>query len=314
MTRQEGYTYLAIDGIEACMQALKDVLNGNLHNCFIELSACEGSCMEGPGMDNRHRTPVRDYIAISQYAGNENLHLPENTVKELQKTFPSLQKRQVILPDSAIEEVLREMGKTRPEDELNCGSCGYNTCREKARAVLEGKATITMCLPYLKEKAESFSNTIIQNTPNAILVVNELLEVQLVNRAACGLLHVSGAHEIMGDQVVRVLDPAPFLDALDKNRNLYNKKVFLAEYGKYIDQTVIYDRNYHIIICIMRDVTEETVQQESRQELNRKTIEVTDKVIEKQMRTVQEIASLLGETTAETKVALTKLKESLHDG
>ena len=46
---------------------------------------------------------------------------------------------------------------------------------------------------------------------------------------------------------------------------------------------------------------------------SRSTIEITDKVIEKQMRAVQEIASLLGETTAETKIALTKLKESLTD-
>ena len=48
-----------------------------------------------------------------------------------------------------------------------------------------------------------------------------------------------------------------------------------------------------------------------KEDLSRQTIEVTDKVIEKQMRAVQEIASLLGETTAETKIALTKLKESL---
>jgi uncharacterized Fe-S cluster-containing protein len=80
-----------------------------------------------------------------------------------------------------------------------------------------------------------------------------------------------------------------------------------------VEQTVVFDKDYHIIICIMRDVTTETMQLENRQELSRNTIEITDKVIEKQMRTVQEIASLLGETTAETKVALTRLKESLYD-
>ena len=78
-------------------------------------------------------------------------------------------------------------------------------------------------------------------------------------------------------------------------------------------QTILYDKSYHIIIGIMRDVTEEESQRANKEALSRKTIEITDKVIEKQMRTVQEIASLLGETTAETKVALTKLKESLGD-
>ena len=76
------------------------------------------------------------------------------------------------------------MGKLRPEDELNCGSCGYNTCREKAVAIYQGKAEISMCLPYLKEKAESFSDCIVSNTPNGLIVLNENLEVQQINDAA----------------------------------------------------------------------------------------------------------------------------------
>ena len=170
-----------------------------------------------------------------------------------------------------------------------------------------------MCLPFLKEKAESFSDTIISHTPNAILVVNEKFEVQLANESVCELLNIKAADEILGDQVVRVLDPAPFIKAYKNGEDTFAKREYLAEYKKYVEQTVIYDRNFHIIICIMRDVTTEIVQFENRQDLSRKTIEITDKVIEKQMRTVQEIASLLGETTAETKVALTRLKESLYD-
>lgn len=80
-----------------------------------------------------------------------------------------------------------------------------------------------------------------------------------------------------------------------------------------MEQSIIYDKSYHIIICIMRDITEAAKNEAKKHEMSRATIEITDKVIEKQMRTVQEIASLLGETTAETKVALTKLKESLKD-
>ena len=88
--------------------------------------------------------------------------------------------------------------------------------------------------------------------------------------------------------------------------------MYLAEYQRYVEQTVIYDNSYHILICIMRDVTVEAKERESREAMSRTTMEITDKVIEKQMRAVQEIASLLGETTAETKIALTKLKESLN--
>ena len=59
------------------------------------------------------------------------------------------------------------MGKNKPADELNCGSCGYNTCREKAIAIYQGKADLTMCLPYLKDRAENFSDHIINNTSNS---------------------------------------------------------------------------------------------------------------------------------------------------
>jgi len=277
------------------------------------MSACQGSCINGPAIDKNNRTPIRDYITITDFSGEDNLILPEAALNKLTKEFLSLEPRKVIFADSAIEEILLEMGKTKPEHELNCGSCGYNTCREKAKAVLEGKANLMMCLPYLKEKAEDFSDTIINHTPNAILVVNENFEVQLVNKAACELLKINSPSEILGDQVVRVLDPTPLITAYQYHENIYEKKIYLAEYQKYVEQTVIYDRNYHIIICIMRDVTAETIQFENRDKLNRKTIEITDRVIEKQMRTVQEIASLLGETTAETKIALTKLKESLYD-
>ena len=104
-----------------------------------------------------------------------------------------------------------------------------------------------------------------------------------------------------------------FFEVMDKGEDIYNRPVYLAEYKKYVEQTVIYDKGFHIIICIMRDVTQEQKQRAEKEALSRTTMEITDKVIEKQMRAVQEIASLLGETTAETKVALTKLKESLSN-
>ena len=220
--------------------------------------------------------------------------------------------RRVEPGSAAIEAILHEMGKFTPEQELNCGSCGYNTCREKAAAVLQGKAELSMCLPYLAEKAQSFSESIIRSTPNAILVLNEALEIRQINNAACHLLQVDDPHAIIGEPVMRLLDPLPFLEMQRSGRPLQQQRIHLEAYKKHVDQTLVLDRSSRLIICIMRDVTEEEAQREARTSLSRTTIEVTDRVIEKQMRTVQEIASLLGETTAETKVALTRLKESLR--
>ena len=307
------YTYIAIDGIENCILAIEDVIKGKLNKCFIEMSACTGSCSGGPIMDKDNCSPIKNYISISRYAGNEDFPVSDYEEKELKKDMSPQIPRQVYLGGKAIEEVLKKMGKTKPEDELNCGSCGYNTCRDKAHAVLQGKANLHMCLPYLKEKAESFSDNIIKNTPNGIIVLNESFEVQQINAAACRMMNIRNPKDILGDNVVCILDPQPFVEAYEKGTECSYKATYLPEYSKYVDQTIIYDKSYHIIICIMRDVTEETLQREKKEALSRNTIEVTDKVIEKQMRAVQEIASLLGETTAETKIALTKLKESLMD-
>lgn len=170
-----------------------------------------------------------------------------------------------------------------------------------------------MCLPYLKERAESFSDNIIKNSPNGIMVLNDRLEVQQMNQAACKIVNVRSASDVLGEQVVRIMDPLDFIEVRRTGRVIRDKRVYLAEYNRYIDETIIYERDYRILICIMRDVTEEEVARERKEDLSKQTIEIADKVVDKQMRIVQEIASLLGETTAETKIALTKLKESIKD-
>ena len=168
-----------------------------------------------------------------------------------------------------------------------------------------------MCLPYLKEKAESFSDCIVSNTPNGLVVVNEKLEVQQINDAARRLMNIRSASDVLGDQVVRILDPAMFLKALESRKSVPAQRVYLAEYKRFVEQTVVYDSAYHLLVCIMRDVTDEEAERAKKEDISRHTVEITDKVVDRQMRIVQEIASLLGETAAETKIALTKLKESI---
>ncbi len=307
------YTYIAIDGVENCMAALKDIESGKIHHCFIEMSACIGSCVGGPIMEKFHSSPVKDYVAVTNFAGKEDFKLNQPDPLELQKTFMVIEPKMYPPTESEIADILRQMGKTKVSDELNCGSCGYDTCREKAVAIYHGKAEISMCLPYLKDKAESFSDNIVRNTPNGLFVLNEKLEVQQINNAALKILNLRSASDILGDGVVRVLDPKNFLEVLSSGRNIHNKRVYLAEYQKFVEETIIHDKEYRLLICIMRDVTEEESVRREKENLGRQTVEIADRVVDKQMRIVQEIASLLGETAAETKIALYKLKESISD-
>ncbi|MDR0998010.1 MAG: PAS domain-containing protein, partial [Treponema sp.] len=222
------YAYLAIDGIDNCVKVLEDLAGGGLRNCFVEMSACAGSCVGGPAMGSIRDNPVRGYLAVNSFAGSGDFAVPDYPPEALARSFDPLEPGKIHVGAAAIAEVLKKMGKTRPEEELNCGCCGYNTCRDKALAVLEGKANIEMCLPWLKEKAESFSDKIIKNTPNGIVVLNENFEVQQINAAACRMMNIKAA-DILGDQVVRVLDPLPFMEAAQKEQSSYNRLVFLAE-------------------------------------------------------------------------------------
>jgi len=311
--RNPEYTYLALDGVENCIAALKDIEAGRIHKCFIEMSACQGSCIGGPVMDHHSRFFLHDYVAVSNYAGAEDFPVNQPEALELKKHFKYIARKTEQPSEREIAAVLRQMGKTRAADELNCGSCGYNSCREKAIAIIQGKAEISMCLPYLKDKAESFSDTIVRNTPNGLIVLNEDLEVQQINAAARKIMNIRAESDVLGESVVRILDPAVFEHVRDTGRTVRDRRMYLAEYKRYVEQTVVYDEDSRMLIGIMRDVSHEEAQREKKENISRQTIEVADRVVEKQMRIVQEIASLLGETAAETKIALTKLKESIGD-
>lgn len=310
---RKDYSYLALDGTEDCIAALREIEKGNLRNCFIEMSACRGSCVGGPIMEKYHCSPVSNYNQVASYAKSEDFDVAPVSPEEIYREHDFIGTSRAMPTQSEIEAILKKIGKLKPEDELNCGSCGYNTCREKAIAVYQGKADLNMCLPYLKDKAESFSDNIISNTPNGIIVLNEDFEVQQINAAARDIMNIRSAGDVLGEQVVRILDPKDFLEVKQSGTSIRDRRVYLAEYRKYVEETILYDKEYKIIICIMRDITDIENEKEKKEAISRATIETADKVVDKQMRVVQEIASLLGETAAETKIALAKLKESISD-
>ncbi|MGM9999123.1 MAG: [Fe-Fe] hydrogenase large subunit C-terminal domain-containing protein [Candidatus Bruticola sp.] len=310
---QPNFDYIAIDGAHNCVNALRDIQEDKIHNCFIEMSICTGSCICGPAMDENVEAPISAHLAINKYAGKHDFVVPPYNPEELKCDHPYDVVPREQPTEEEIKRILRMVGKVSKEDELNCGCCGYNTCREKAIAVIQGKADLSMCLPYIKERAESFSDNIISNTPNGIIVLNESLEVQQINKAALSILNLRSDSAILGEKVDRVLEPQIFREVLLTNQNVLNRQLYLADYLKHVDFSVFYDNSYHILMCIMRDITAEQAGREEKEKIRQHTIEVTGQVVEKQMRVVQEIALLLGETTAETKIALTKLKESLID-
>ena len=305
----EGYRRVAIDGVDNCRAVFEELENGTMTDVFIEMSACEGSCINGPCIREHHERRLKGALRVDTYAGDKRFDA--QAPKSIGQSYAFLGGQHVKFGSEAIQDMLFKMGKTSPEKELNCGSCGYDTCREKAIAVAQGKAELHMCLPYMREKAESFSDTIINNTPNAIIVMDEDLVVQQINRAAVRMFKLTAASDILHEHVVRILNPAENQNIITSALHSTTRSHYLAEYQLYVEETILYDRQYHIVITILRDVTERETLRGQDETLRRQTVEIADRVIDKQMRVVQEIASLLGETTAETKIALTRLKDAM---
>ncbi len=305
------FQYLAIDGVENSKRVIEDILAGKIHKCFIEMSSCEGSCVNGP-LSNKDKSVASSYFDINAASGDKDF--VEGTIgyHDIEKNYYSISVSEAIPSEEEINKKLIEMGKQEKEKILNCGSCGYNTCREKAIAIIQGKANIDMCLPYLMEKAESFSDNIVSNTPNGIMVLDEGLNIQSLNKAMCKIINVPEASYVIHKNLTTILDPTDYFKALE-GKIIYCKKLYINEYDKYVENTIIYDRKFHVLLSIMKDITDEELAKQRHDEVLKKSLEITDKVVEKNMRAVQEIASLLGESTAETKVALNTLKETLKD-
>ncbi len=306
-----GYRRIAIDGVDNCRSVFDEIEKSFFNKVFIEMRACEGSCGNGPCIRDHAERRLKGAMRVDTFAGSGETPYVVPNKPDIQATYGFEGGNKVKFGSDAIRDMLYKMGKTSPEKELNCGSCGYPTCRDKAIAILEGKAKIEMCLPFLKEKAESFSDTIIYNTPTAILVMDEDLVVQQINPSAIKMFKLKDANEILHEHVVKILNPANYQMIVNAALHTQHHRYRLEEYGVHVDETILYDRQYHVVITLMRDVTEHEKLRQQGAELRQQTAEVTNKVIDKQMRIVQEIASLLGETTAETQIALTKLKDAM---
>lgn len=311
MERLPGRRYVSASGMEECMAALRDVVAGRLPGCVLELSACRGSCVGGPSFADEGLSRLASQCAVEATAradDGRDFDLPRETPVEA--AYHDRKIEYAMPTEKQILTILQRMGKHGVEDEINCGICGYASCREKAVAIYFGKAEQTMCLPYMQSRAESLSGKILEVTPNAVLAVDDTLKILQVNAAACELFGLRDT-DLVGQPVSRVLDEFDFVEMLSARKPRAARNVFLAEYNVYLEQNLLYDAPGGVIVCIMKDITREKQRRGQLRKRRLQTAGMADAIVEKQLRIVHEIASLLGETAAETKAAVRDLKETI---
>ena len=162
----------------------------------------------------------------------------------------------------------------------------------------------------MKERAESLSNYVLSETPNITIMVDDEMNIIEFNKAAEECFKIS-RREALEKGLFELIDSSDFQFVLETKQPITNKKVHYKEYGITTEQSIIYIDKQNIVMGIFKDITKEEREQENLYDLRVETMEMAQKVIDKQMVAAQQIASLLGETTAETKVTLTKLKNMI---
>ena len=316
--KQDKYRKFYVHGESNCIDLCQSMVRGEITGCFIEMNMCSGGCIKGPTVNDKSISRFKVKLDMEERISRDPV--PETETKplleevSLHKVFLDRTPKDPVPSEEEIRDILAKTGKVRPDDELNCGACGYPTCREKAIAVYQKKAELDMCIPFMYEKSKSFANLVMETSPNVVLIVDadmKLLEYSAVGEKYFGKTRA----EALQMYLYEFIDPSDFQWVFDTHQNIHGKKVHYPEFKLDTLQNIVYIPEQNVVLATFIDITKE--EEQARLEYERKldTIDLAQKVIHKQMMVAQEIAGLLGETTAETKTTLTKLCRSLlEDG
>lgn len=301
-----------VDGIEKCMEIFESIAKKEISPRFVEALACTGGCISGPACGNLKSTPAKrnKVLEFAQSSKADRHEIPvECNFNRIHRPLP------IHMPqptEEQIRDILAQTGKFLVTDEKNCGACGYNSCREKAIAVYQGLAEIDMCVPYMRSKAESFANLIVDNSLNAIIVVDEKMIIQEFNPAAETMFNRK-EELIKGLSLTEIMDCSDFFEVARTGEKIAGKRVEYPLLGLVTEQMIIPVREHGLVFAIFMDITADERRTREVRQMKLETVEKATEIINKQMHVAQEIAGLLGETTAETKSALLELIWLIRD-
>ena len=308
-------TALYGSGIDECISILEDLKSGSLNANFIELLICQGGCINGPFISKKNSIAKRKQIIKNLFKDRspKRKKLKHNfKPKQLKRNYTNKKIKYPEPAESEIQEILKSIGKYSEKDETNCGGCGYDSCRDKAIAIFHGLAEAEMCIPYMKKKAESLSNIIFQSSHNAIIVVNPKMIVQEFNPVAEKLFNHRDRSAI-GRSLYRYINPKLFQKAWEEKKKIRKKEVAYEKYDLVTEQNIFPIEEHEVIVGIFADITDKKKRQQEVKEMKQMAAEKAEDVVHKQMKIVQQIASLLGETTVETKSALYDLTRLIQE-
>lgn len=308
---------LSVSGTDRIMSSL----NGTHSEDFLETLNCDGGCINGPGTSKIDSAVIRKK-AIATYVMKRlsepnvfdgDTDFARKVLKEgygILKAEPPKAAR-ITGNDYTEEEIRRallRLGKTTPDDELNCSGCGYQTCRDMAKALLAGISETEMCVTKMRKDAESKVDILLSTIPHGVVIVDNELNIADLNKRFVDIfedypesfLDAEGLKSFRGSPVSMFV---PFAEKFREQFYMNKPAQYRFKHeGKVMRVTFFLVESKMLLGAMFEDITSPVVRREA-------VIEKAEDVISKSLSTVQQIASLLGENAAETEIVLNSIIE-----
>ncbi|KMQ50073.1 Fe-only hydrogenase, hydrogen sensor subunit HfsB [Chitinispirillum alkaliphilum] len=299
--------YLTLSGVDNIRNTLETFDTKHFHRrMFVELLACENGCIGGPKATCRASIDSR--LEVIDYAQDKSQILSGEYVNQIMHTFRAESKQNNPVSQDRIAAALATIGKVKSEDELNCGSCGYVSCREFALAMIEKKAEQCMCVSYMRVLAQKQANALLKTIPYGVVIVDKELKIIDCN---------DNFAQLLGDDIRSIFQVRPGLVNADLRRVLPFHDLFsnVLKTGNDITQHFVKteDKTYAITIFTVEpnQVAGALVRDATKTEMRREQIiEKAQEVISNTSNTAQEIAFLMGKNAAQSEKILNSLIES----
>ncbi len=278
----------------------------------VEPLFCAQGCINGPAMHAddslyRRRRDVIDYANSHPGAVAD----PEADYGYVHTEFTNRQISQRDVTEEQIREVMEKQGKTSPENQLNCGACGYASCRDKAIAVIRGMAELEMCIPYMKRLAEQRTDRIIETSPNGILILDKHLKMIHMNPTFRKFFMCSEA--VIGHNISYLMDPDPFEQLATGKTDMVTSVVNHEKYNLVCHEILYALPEEQQFVGIFVDITHNRANKEKLDKLREQTITQTKELLQHQILMAQTIAKFLGQSTGQSEALLSKLMQMAGD-
>jgi iron only hydrogenase large subunit-like protein len=303
-----GVSFTSISGLRGIDKALAGLQNWTPEdNVFVELLACPGGCINGPKL-HRFTGTVRKRYEVIHYSKSSGI--VEDPLFPINELLPSSLPEQPVFSEIQIHEALASVGKHSPGDERNCSGCGYDSCRQFAGALLAGKAERTMCVTYMRQLAQKKTNALMSKMPSAAVILDDQLRIIDTNMKFLAMFDRVPTNEQQPDSLEglflgEIIPIVPFCHmfrrVLTTGQDILERDFRIR--GTIVHVTIFTIDPHTVVGAILQDITTSRLKKEQ-------IISRAQQVIQENLKTVQQIAFLLGENAAQSEITLNSIVES----